>query len=254
MTTLISTIINKAYREVNLTGVGQSPTTVEITEALDLLNGYIDSLFGAEMGENLVPLGLGLNNVQTNWFMASFWTDVFQTFVPSNIRLMCNLTEAQTVSLDPVPRDGARMQFIDVSGNMQTYPLTLLGNGRNIMGDPSLVLDTNNYNQFFFYHGDVGNWMKCNDLALTDVSPFPEEFDDLLIIGLADRLVPRTGVQLSASSQGRFKKIRGQFYARYAQKTQVGSEQGLLRIPSNRAYRYFGQYDVGNFERGIPWW
>ena len=254
MPTPISTIISNAYREVNLTGVGQAPTTAEQTEALPLLNGFIDSLFGAEMGENLVPIGFGLNNVETPWYMVSFWRDNFQTFVPSNTRLMCNLTEANTISLDPSPYDGARMQFIDVSGNMQTYPLTVQGNGRNIIGNPTLVLNTNNYNQFLFYRGDLGNWMLSNDLALTDVSPFPEEFDDMLTIGLADRLVPRTGVPLASNSEGRFKKIRGQFYARYAQRTQVGSEQGLLRIPSNRAYRYFGQYDIGSFERGIPWW
>jgi hypothetical protein len=254
MPTPVSTIITNAYRESNLIGLGQTPNSVEQVEALALLNGFIDSLFGAEMGENLTPIGLGLNNIQTSWFMASFWTDVFQTFVPANTRLMCNLQQAQTISLDPSPYDGARYQFIDVSGNLQTYPLTLLGNGRNILGDPSITLNTNNYNQFFFYRGDLGNWMICNDIAIDGVSPFPEEFDDFLAIGLCDRLSTRTGVPLSTSSQSRFKKLRGQFYARYAQRPQVGAEQGLLRIPSNRAYRYFGQYDVSSFQRGIPWW
>ena len=254
MGTPVTTIINDAYREANLTGLGGTPTTAEQGEALVLLNRYVDSLWGAEMGENLINIPFGLKNVTTPELEPLYYNDILNTFVPINTRLLCNITSAQSVNMPPQPNDGSRMAFVDVSGNFQTYPLTVAGNGRNIMGNPNITLNTNNYNQVFFYRADQANWVIVNDLALTDSSPFPEEFDDMLIIGLADRLVPRTGVALSGSSEGRYKKVRGQFYARYGQVTQVPSEMGLQRIPSNKAYRNFDAYTWGSFQRGIPWW
>ena len=156
--------------------------------------------------------------------------------------------------MPPQPNDGTRMQFVDVSGNFLTYPLTVEGNGRNILGNPNIVLSANNYNQVFFYRADLANWEKVSDLLLTDVSPFPEEFDDFIIIGLADRINVRNGIQMSPESATRYKRCKGQFYSRYAQVTQVPVEMGLQRLPSNKAYRNFDAYTWGSFQRGIPWW
>jgi hypothetical protein len=254
MGTLISTIISDAYRESNLTGLGQTPTDAEMAEGLVLLNRFIDSLWGAEMGENLINIPFGLKNVITTDIIPLYYNDLLNSYLPVNTRLLCNLEGPETVTLAPQPFDGSRMQFVDVSGNFQTFPLTVQGNGRNILGNPTIVLSDNNYNTFFFYRADLANWMKVNDLALTDVSPFPEEFDDFLIIGLADRINVRNGITMSPESVGRFKRCKGQFYARYAQTPEVPSEQGLIRIPSNKVYRNYDAYTFGSFERGIPWW
>lgn len=254
MSTAVTNLISDAYRESNLMGIGDTPTSAEQTEALVLLNRFIDSLFGAEMGENLINIPLGTHNMANTTFVPIFYPNMLNQSLPVNVRLLCNLDSAQTVNLNPQPFDGSRMQFVDVSGNFQTFPLTIVGNGRNIMGNPSLVLSANNYNQSFFYRGDLANWQILNDLTLTDSSPFPEEFDDMLIVGLAMRINVRNGIQMNPETADRYRKIKGQFYARYAQKPQVGSELGLLRIPSNRAYRYFTNYDFGGFQRGIPWW
>jgi len=254
MGTPVTTIINDAYRESNLTGLGGTPTTAEQNEALVLLNRFIDSLWGAEMGENLINIPFGLNNVETVGIIPLYYNDIMNTFVPINTRLLCNLQGAETVNMPPQPNDGTRMAFVDVSGNFQTYPLTVMGNGRNIQGNPSITLSTNNYKQVFFYRADLANWEQVNDLELTDGSPFPEEFDEFLIIGLADRINVRNGVTTATESAQRFKRLRGQFYSRYAQITQVPVEIGLQRLPSNKAYRNFDAYTWGSFQRGIPWW
>jgi len=254
MGTPVTTIISDAYRESNLTGIGTTPTTAEQGEALVLLNRFIDSLWGAEMGENLVNIPLGLNNVQTPDVEPVFYNDIMNSELPVNTRLLCNLTAAETVNMPMQPFDGSRMAFVDASGNFLTYPLTVMGNGRNIMGNPSIVLSSNNYNQSFFYRADLANWQILNDLAVTDSSPFPEEFDDFLIIGLANRINPRNGIALSAESQSRYKKLKGQFYSRYSQTPQVPSEIGLIRVSSNKAYRNFDASSYGSFQRGIPWW
>lgn len=254
MSTPVTTLINDAYRESNLTGLSGSPTTAEQAEALVLLNRFIDSLWGAEMGENLINIPFGLNNVVTTGIEPIYYNDIINTYVPINTRLLCNLTAPETVNMPPQPNDGTRMQFVDVSGNFQTYPLTVTGNGRNILGNPTITLSANNYNQVFFYRADLANWMKVSDLQLTDVSPFPEEFDDFIIIGLADRINVRNGIELLPESVARYKRCKGQFYARYAQVTQVPVEMGLQRLPSNKAYRNFDAYTWGSFQRGIPWW
>ena len=46
MATLVSQIIEDAYREANLIAVGESPTTAQQTEGLRLYNRFITSLFG----------------------------------------------------------------------------------------------------------------------------------------------------------------------------------------------------------------
>ncbi|MBU6231611.1 hypothetical protein KGP36_02990 [Patescibacteria group bacterium] len=254
MGTPISSIISDAFRENNLTAVGVAPSDAEQAEALVLLNRYIDSLFGAEMGENLVNIPFGLNNVDTTAILPMYYNDIVQTYLPVNTRLLCNLQGPETVEMPPQPFDGSRMQFVDASGNFQTYPLTVKGNGRNIQGNPSITLSTNNYNQAFFYRADLANWEQVNDLAITDVSPFPHDFDDMLVIGLADRLLTRNGLALSDSSAARLKKLRNQFWARYAQNTEVASEQALIRLPSNRVYRAYPTAPFASWQRGFPVW
>lgn len=255
MATTVANIISDAFRENNLTAVGTTATTAEVAEALVLLNRFLASLFGHEMGDNLTNVGYGTNNVLSTAWVPQYYNNSANDYLPPNTRLLCNLTAPSTVILSPNPHDGARMQFIDTSGNGATNTLTVNGNGRILIGSSTTtILNTNSYNTSIFYRADLGSWMKNADLILTDVSPFPEEFDDLLIIGLAERLNPRNGVEMPSQTIDRWKRIRTQFFARYTQVTQVGSEPALQRLYGNKYYRMYPGYTKGSFERGDTSW
>lgn len=252
--TTISQIISDAYRETNLTAVGVDPTSAEQTEALRLLNRVILALFGYELGEPLYPMALGQGNIDTPDNVPRYMDDIIEFYPPENTRLQCNLESAKTINLPPQPRDGSRFAVVDNSGNFSTYNLTINGNGRLIEGADSIVLNTSGEQSQWFYREDTGNWAKLATLAIDDDSPFPEEFDDFLILKLALRINTRNGSALNPESQLILQQSVNKFVSRYRQVVEIPSEQALVRLPSNRLFRpYYGQSSY-NFQRGLPIW
>ena len=252
--TTVTQIINDAFREVNLIAIGGSPSAGETDEALRFLNRFVRSLFGNEMGELLEPMALGKGNINTQDNVPQYMDDLQDFYVPNNVRLMCNLTGSMTLNLNPAPYDGSRFGIVDVSDNLSTYPLTFNGNGRSVEGNTSVTLNTNGIQQEWFYRDDLGDWVKLSELTASDNSPFPEEFDDFLSIGLAMRLMPRAGATMPAETASTFNDIRRKFYDRYTQRGEVPTEQALVRLPSNRLYRPSYGFSNYTFARGIPIW
>lgn len=251
--TTVSEIITQAYRESNLIPVGATPDTAEMTEGLQILNRYVKSLFGSEMGEPLETIALGKKNVTTPDNVVMYMDDLLTYYVPENTRVQANLLAATTINLCPNPKDGSRVAIIDNAENFETYPLTLVGNGRQIEGETSVVLNTNGLIRQWFYREDLGQWNRLTDLALTDVSPFPDEFDDLLILGTQRRINPRAGSTAAPESVEYYNDILRKFKARYRQVREMPTEQGLVRLPGNRAIR--GTLNSNrNFDRGVPQW
>lgn len=257
--TLVSSIILDSLRETNIIAIGTTPTDAQYAEGLRRLQTIIQSVYGNEAGENLQPLPLGRNEINSPsgypWYNNELPGNMF---IPVNVRLMCNLTGDGTVNLHPTPDDGARFGVVDVSQNLSTFPLTIQGNGRSIEGDEALTIDVNGYTGTWFYRGDLGNWVKYDPVALTDTFPFPEEFDDFFIIMLAARINPRYGQTLDPQSVEMLKRARTQFRARYKQEIQVPVEDGLLYMSGDLRYggrfysRTFG--DSNQFwNAGYPW-
>lgn len=224
--TFVYEIINDAFRESNLTAVGETPTLEEQQEALILLNRFVSSAISFEAGDPLDDYNIGTNNVLANSRQRVYDFTSNQT-VPLNARLFANLSSSQTINLNPQPKDGSRLNIIDVSGNFSTYPLTLTGNGRKIDGAITTTLNTNSLNQTWFFRADTGDWVTVSKLALTDTFPFPEKFDDFFEIGLALRLNPRNGVPLDPQSIESFKRAKTLFRAQYKQTIEVPLERGL---------------------------
>lgn len=233
----IREIIIDAYRESGIVATGEEPDADQLDEALRRINVLYDSLFGNELGENLVVVNYGRNNI-TNSFGISedISSEIDSTFIPTNLRLMLNIGEAGTLYLDPNPRDGARLGVIDSSGNLATYNLTINGNGRKIESAVSVTLNTNGLNREWFYRADLGNWTRVTDLLVGDTSPLPSEFDDLLSTMLAIRLNPRHGAETSNEMLETLKRARKMFRARYSQVTEQDSEMGLYRLPSTKFF------------------
>lgn len=255
--TTVAQIITDAYRESNLIAIGTSATANEEAEALRLLDRAVKSVFGYEAGENLVPFPLGRNNVtEPSGFPAYDNVPGGDWYAPTNARFILNVTQAISIPLNIQPDDGSRVGVIDASDNLDTYNVTLQGNGRTIEGVSSLVLDTAGLNREWFYRADLGEWKQLTDLTLASEFPFPEEFDDMFVIMLAMRLNPRNDMKADPQSFNAYRRVRQIFRARYKQITEVASEEALLRM-SEQVYTetsYDNRFDNTNkFKRGYPW-
>lgn len=241
---LVHEIIKDAYREANLIPITQSPTLDEQTEALRLLNRFVRSIFGNEAGDKLQSFAVGTNNIDAPLVLPLI-TVTGVGYTPLNSRLMCNLDSPTEANLHPDPEDGARFAVIDSSGNFSTNNLTLNGNGRNIVGSSTLVLNQDNDRKEYFYRADLGDWQQVSDLSLNDTFPFPLEFEDLFVIGLATRLNPRNGAAIDEQAVMNFRRQKTIFRARYSQSIQQASEEGLVRLTGSRLNRTSTNYSRG---------
>jgi hypothetical protein len=205
--TLVSSIIQRAYRETNIIPLGAVPNTEQINEALDSLNVLLLSTVGNEGGEP----GFKEINVGGDFDQSYLLVD----YVPDNSRLVLNLTDPAVVGLNPTPYEGQRIAIVDILGNLSTIPLIISGNGRNIEGAESVTLDTNYMSRQWMYRADTGNWVRISLLVAADNMPLPEEYDDYFIIMLAARLSPRYGQTMSPESVAALKRTRSQIRNRY---------------------------------------
>jgi hypothetical protein len=237
--TLLSSIITDAYRETNLIPMGASPNTNQTTEALNRLNPLILSTVGYEAGDELQDLNYGGEYDQST---------VINDWIPDNTRLVLNLESAVTLYLDPEPYEGQLIGIVDAGSNLATYNLTLNGNGRNIEGASTLVLNTDDTASRWMYRADTGNWVKIETLEDTDEMPFPSEFDDYFVLMLAMRLNPRYGQNMAAESVERLRSMRVRLRARYRRKTfDILTDPGLVR---RDCYGFDASFETG---RHWPW-
>lgn len=232
-----SELVKQAYRELNLVAANRELTSDQESEGLTLLNRYIDSLLGFELGELLFdwttppsttsPTPARFPQFPTPRDLAS---DVWP-YPPPNVRLLLRLLSDTTIYLQQDPDDGARMLLVDL-GNDTTNNLTVNANGRLVKGADTITDTPSNLNQqLLFYRADLGNWQVIADLALTDNSPLPSKFDDLLALGVAKRLAPRFGKSLTAEAVTDHRRLLRLMKSQYRQEVQMPSKnpQPFLR-------------------------
>lgn len=252
MTTLRQ-IVNDAFRENNITDPEESISSAQFTEAVTRLKRIIERVYGKEIGEDFEQLSYGSNNA-SNSFARAFNREinVRNTYLPSNVRIMLNLTSSAEINLDPNPEDGARLALVDVSGNLSTNNLTINGNGRNIEGSTSVVLNTDSLNAEWFYRADLGNWVRVSSLTEASEMPFPTKFDDYFIIRLAMRLNPRYGAETRQETMMELQSVLKQLRAQYRQKHTVLPSIALQQIHPHRFNSYsFNNEDAFNVGRNI---
>lgn len=214
--TLISSIIQDAFREGNILPLGRVPNANQLAEALRLFQQNIRSIYGDEAGEGLIDWPLGSFNVDEPGIVDPRIPD--QILRPRiNSRLIATADTATRVYFTPYPQDGSRMAIADPFGRLATVPVTFDANGRTIEGAPTKLLAVNGTFQEWFYRADKCDWMKLTVLLATDENPFPDDFDAFFICGLAMRLNPRYGREMDGQSALVFKASRRQFIARYLQ-------------------------------------
>lgn len=221
--TTASAIVIQAYREGNLIGLTASPTTEEATEGLTLLNDFIDSLFGYELGEyNFdwpVPPSVTASVNARFPLLPSFRelpTDVFP-FPPGNVRVLMTLTADTTISLQQDPDDGARMRFINLDSS-STFSLTIEGNGRLVQSATSVTtLATALDGVELLYRADLGGWQTVIDLVSATESPLPQLYDRLLALGTYIYLAPRHGKELTATQDRSYRRLLKRLKTQYRQ-------------------------------------
>lgn len=232
--TQVNKLITQSFREGNLLPIGKAPTPDEVAEALDRLQNNVTCYFGYELGEKLedwnVPSRQRTAPVSAHYPFTPYKDDKpadVYLYPPPNVRLVTHIVGSTRVYLQQQPEDGARMGFVDIGS---TAFLIIDANGRLIEGDFDISVDPPDP-QEWFYRADLGNWMRVPTvLALTDESPFPAEFDDLLISDLAIRLSSRFGVDPRAGTVQTYKNKLDQMKARYRQHPLVpGNSQDIPR-------------------------
>lgn len=212
--TTASSIITSALREANIIAVGTSPTTAETTEALDRLNSLLKAVVGTLVGVELENWGVVTATSLTDPSGVALSS---LSYIKPNSRMVCQLTAATTLNLDPKPEDGQRVQFVDGKNNFATYNLTVSGNGNLIDGTSSIVFNTNGTSREFLYRADKGNWVEIETMASGDTFPLPEEFDDYFITKLAIRLNPRYGRVISEETKAVMTELEAILKDRYRQ-------------------------------------
>lgn len=214
--TLVSSIINDAFRESNILPLAKAPTAAQETEALRLLNQLLSAIYGDEAGEGLQDWPLGNFGRESPAYNLG-WTDEHIDRPQINRRLIAVNEQAKTVHLTLWPQDGSRMGIADPFGRLASVPVTLDANGRTIEGAATLLLDTNGLYREWFYRADLGNWMRLTGVLATDEMPFPPDFDIFFTILLAMRVNPRYGRMMDPQSAETFKGQKKSFVARYLQ-------------------------------------
>lgn len=214
--TLVSSIINDAFRESNILPLGRTPNATQETEALRLLNQLFSTIYGDEAGEMLQDWPLGNFGRESPAYDLG-WTDRQIDRPRINSRLIAVNEEARTVYLSLQPQDGSRMAIADPFGRLASVPVTLDANGRTIEGTPTITLNTNGTYTEWFYRADLGNWMKLLGVDLTDEMPFPPDFDIFFITLLAMRINPRYGRMMDQQSLRMYEGERRKFVSRYLQ-------------------------------------
>lgn len=231
--TTVTELITDAYRQGNLIALGTVPSAAQLAEGLRYLNRLVKSVFGNEAGENLQQFALGRGTIDRPsgypWYgdvPPADW------FVPNNTQLMCNLDNAATVYLHPLPVDGTRVGVNDLALNFSTNSLTLDGNGRRIDGGTSVLLNEDGIAKVWFYRDDLGEWLTVTPLDdLEGIFPFPEEFDMFFIGNLAMLLNPAYGAQIDQQTAQMFSRSKSQFQARYHGPIETPTELALIRLP-----------------------
>lgn len=254
--TAISTIIQSAYRELNLIALGASPTTAQSTEALTLVNRVYAHVLGSDAGELLQNWPLG--NYGRQSIDQIDWTALRLTNPPPNVKLIATALAATTVYLPARPLDGARIGIIDPFSRLATYPVTLNGNGSTVEGAATVTLSTNAMDRTWLYRADTANWVRLTDLVEATESPFPSEYDDYFAILLALRIAPRAGRKLADATVTAYKSLDKKFQARYIQQAPLQLDSSLNWMSQQSWPTYwpwpYGSTAAFNQGWGSGWW
>lgn len=240
-------IITRAYRALNITPIGKTPTDAELAEGLGEYQSFVASLFGNDIGRLLQPWETPpspTSRYPERWPLypenpATSWINEQQIWrnPPSNSNIITNAGIDGAIFFPPTPSNGAQMALINVGADFVTYPQVLDGNGRLIEGADALVLDAQPTGPIvWFYRDDLANWVRVTDLALTSPSPFPSKFDDFLVSSMAVWFSGPNGVEAPKDVVLRARRGHTLLKTTYYQTAPGATFPGAWRFGTYQAY------------------
>lgn len=242
-------IVTEAFRDGNLIPITASLTDQQLSQGLNKLNGFINNLYGFELGEQLRDWPLPPQNdaaTQARFPLEPADERLRPTvypFPPPNARILMGVRSRENLTMPQSPDDGARMEFVDINSN-DPSEIVLDTNGRQFNGQTgTLILTPQELNgQRYLYRAELGNWRLIQTYtADMDVDALPDQFDDLLVLSVLDRIGPSFGRELTPPQNARRRRHLRQLQSQYYQ---------TVRIPVDR-YRNFAypaaDYDNRNF-------
>lgn len=233
--TLTQVIISDSYRESMLTPLGGQPDAAQTAEGLRLLQRVVSSVFGNEVGENLVTWPIGSN------YIYSGWTPEQWCYLQSDISIVVADGQDHRLKLPPFPQDGDRLQLIDSGSGFAAHPVTLVRQAALFEGSTDdYVADTDGFNQIWIYRADLADWKRVTPLVEEDQFPFPEKHDDAFIGLLAMRLNPRYQQTLSQESRVALDRARGQLQSAYRRVKVTPADLAVQRLTGSWPYNYGG--------------
>lgn len=253
--------VARAYREAAIKPIGTVPTVEEYTEGLERLNGFLDSLFGAEISEELsdvqvpasqrattnasdmiaLPYPQNLSNFDQPLAPGMGDQQTVEGFtIPANVRIVWRGSADTTVYLPEYPSDGARLALAD-SGSSAT--LTLNGNGRKIEGAATKVIASPATAAEWFYRADLAEWVAIAPLELSSASPLPASFDRLLVTGTAIALTALDEINVTSGTMFTYNRLLKLCKQRYKQR--ANTTYGGQNLPSaDQSFDTFGGFST----------
>ena len=208
-------IITQSLEEIAVARNDRTIRSRDGTMALERLNVLVPAIFGQGVGEQLS--GTAPTSAET--------------VLPNTRAIVSGQTAAFTLTLPLNPQDGARFSLVDGGAAFATYPVTVARNGRLLEGSAAnLTANTNGYNRTWFFRADLADWKRITTLAMADEFPFPPEFDDAFVIGLALRLTPRYRATMSNESAIAMQRAMNGLRARYRQTVNTSCDLGVLNL------------------------
>jgi hypothetical protein len=225
--TLVSDIINRAFRESGITPVGGTPDANEAAEALPILVSLLANHYHGEAGENFV-----LREVTSKGVI--YEDGSISNQVKSNSELVFKLTSPLTLYLERTPDDGALLSVVDQSANFATCPVTLNAGATRIEGSSTFLCNTNNFARTWRYDASQTQWLRVTDPIASDPFPFTASEEEYFVCLLAERLNFRYGVETPDSTLRTIAEGKRKMRARHKQTQEQPVEWGLISLPSNR--------------------
>lgn len=231
-----SEIVKEAFREGNLVPL-DAETGIPVTtpgqdaEGLKILNRFIGSLYGMELGEFAQDWTVPPS--QTSPVPARFPirpksealpSDVWP-YPPGNVRVITKLVADTTLYLPQSPDDGARIELVNVGG-VTGFSLTFDANGRLVRGAETSTDTDDAWNGVkLLYRADLSDWTAIVDLTADVVSPLPSVYDDLLSLGTFIRLAPRYGSNVTPEHQNTYSRLMKRIKTQYRQVVPMPSQK-----------------------------
>ena len=228
-----STLIQAAFRECNFIEQGATPTDGENTEALRLLQSMVDSLMGSTVGIKYRawhipdPFNTAPDNRRYPALTDSPNSKAVRdlAYPPMQSRVILRNDAAQTIYFQSQPLDGAIMSIVDAGF---TANVTLDANGMFFGTTANTRTETiepraegRNPTREYVFREDTASWNLTSSLTLGGEMPYPSQFDDYWITGLALRLTPSFGAKQMEVTLGRFREMTTFIRGWYRQQQEV---------------------------------